>query len=102
MREKTVSCPKISVIMPVYNGERYLREAIDSILRQTYADFEFIILDDGSSDSSAADVSAAGSSSGRSLSTRALIPRSAAMITAKIRTVVKALFMILPQHDDQW
>ena len=44
---------KISVIMPVYNGERYLREAIDSILGQTYADFEFIILDDGSSDSSA-------------------------------------------------
>ncbi len=44
--------PKISVIMPVYNGEKYLKEAIDSILAQTYADFEFIIIDDGSSDSS--------------------------------------------------
>ena len=44
--------PKISVIMPVYNGEKYLREAIDSILTQTYADFEFLIIDDGSTDAS--------------------------------------------------
>ena len=43
----------ISVIMPVYNGERYLAEAIASILGQTYADFEFIIVDDGSKDGSA-------------------------------------------------
>lgn len=42
--------PKISVIMPVYNGERYLKEAIDSILSQTYGDFELIIIDDGSTD----------------------------------------------------
>ena len=44
--------PKISVIMPVYNSEKYLREAMDSILNQTFTDFEFIILDDGSTDSS--------------------------------------------------
>ncbi len=44
--------PMISVIMPVYNGEKYLREAIDSILNQTYTDFEFIIVDDGSTDKS--------------------------------------------------
>ncbi len=41
----------ISVIMPVYNGEKYLREAIDSILSQTYSDFEFIIINDCSTDS---------------------------------------------------
>ena len=45
--------PKVSVIMPVYNGERYLAEAIKSIRSQTYADFEFIIVDDGSRDRSA-------------------------------------------------
>ena len=42
--------PKISVVMPVYNGEKYLKEAIDSILNQTFTDFEFIIIDDGSTD----------------------------------------------------
>ena len=43
--------PAVSVIMPVYNGAKYLREAVDSILRQSFRDFEFIILDDGSTDS---------------------------------------------------
>lgn len=42
----------ISVIMPVYNGEVHLKAAIDSILDQTYAEFEFIIINDGSTDSS--------------------------------------------------
>ena len=44
------SNPAISVLMPVYNGERFLREAIDSILSQTFRDFELIIINDGSSD----------------------------------------------------
>jgi len=42
--------PKISVIMPVYNGEKYLKEAIDSILNQTYADFELLLINDASTD----------------------------------------------------
>ena len=46
-----MSSPLISVIMPVWNGETYLREAVDSILNQTFRDFEFLILDDGSTDS---------------------------------------------------
>ena len=43
---------KVSVIMPVYNTERYVWEAIESILNQTFQDFEFIIIDDCSTDSS--------------------------------------------------
>ncbi|URZ06308.1 glycosyltransferase [Clostridium felsineum] len=42
----------ISVIMPVYNSEKYLRNAIESVLSQTYKNFEFIITNDGSTDNS--------------------------------------------------
>jgi len=45
--------PTFSVLMPVYNGDRFLKEAIDSILNQTFTNFEFIIVDDGSTDQSA-------------------------------------------------
>ena len=44
--------PMITVLMPVYNGERYLKIAIESILNQTYKDFELLIINDGSTDSS--------------------------------------------------
>src|SRR5215212_7675082 len=44
--------PALSVLMPVYNAEKFLREAIDSILSQSFTDFEFIIINDGSTDSS--------------------------------------------------
>ena len=42
--------PKISVIMPTFNADLYLKKAIDSILNQTFEDFEFIIINDGSTD----------------------------------------------------
>lgn len=42
--------PKVSVVMPTYNAETYLREAIDSILSQTFQDFELLIIDDNSKD----------------------------------------------------
>lgn len=44
--------PKVSVILSNYNGEQYLNESISSVLKQTYTDFEFIIVDDASTDSS--------------------------------------------------
>ena len=42
--------PKISVLMTAYNSEEYIARAIESILEQTYKDFEFIIINDGSTD----------------------------------------------------
>lgn len=44
------STPLVSVVMAVYNGDQYLRDAIESILNQTLRDFEFIIINDGSTD----------------------------------------------------
>ena len=46
--------PAISVILPVYNAETYVREAVESILAQSFADFELIIINDGSTDGSGA------------------------------------------------
>lgn len=43
--------PLISVIMAVYNGEKYLQESVESIVNQSYKNFEFIIINDGSTDS---------------------------------------------------
>ncbi|MDG6249253.1 glycosyltransferase [Methanocalculus sp.] len=47
-----MSPPAITVLMTVYNEERFLRQAIDSILAQTYSDFELLVVDDASTDSS--------------------------------------------------
>ena len=44
--------PKVTILMPVYNGEAYLRQAIDSIINQTFRDYELLIINDGSTDSS--------------------------------------------------
>ena len=46
--------PKVSIGMPVYNAESFLKEAIDSILSQTFSDFQVIISDNASTDSTAA------------------------------------------------
>ena len=44
--------PNISVIVPVYNTEKFLHCCIDSILAQTFTDFELLLIDDGSKDNS--------------------------------------------------
>ncbi len=48
-----MSIPRVSVLMTTYNGERFLSEAIESILQQSYTNLELIVVDDGSTDSSA-------------------------------------------------
>lgn len=52
MTETNNNSPKISVIVPVYNSEQYLYKCIDSILSQTFTDFELILVNDGSKDGS--------------------------------------------------
>ena len=53
MNNKTI-IPKVSVLMPVYNAAKFLDESIQSVLNQTFTDFEFLILDDASTDNSLA------------------------------------------------
>ena len=45
---------RLSIIIPVYNNENYLRSALQSVLAQTYPDFEVLVVDDGSTDGSRA------------------------------------------------
>jgi len=52
--DQTSHSPLVSVIIPVYNGERYLAESLESVLNQSYRSFEIILIDDGSTDSTAA------------------------------------------------
>ena len=53
-QDQILNAPLISVCMPVYNAKRYVGEAIESILGQTFGDFEFLIINDGSTDHSLA------------------------------------------------
>jgi glycosyltransferase involved in cell wall biosynthesis len=48
-----MSEPRVSVVMPAYNAQRYISQAIESILTQTLTDFEFLVIDDGSEDRTA-------------------------------------------------
>lgn len=50
--------PIVSILMPVYNAERYVGEAVESMIKQTFEEFEFIIIDDGSTDGSLAIIKA--------------------------------------------
>ena len=45
--------PKVSIILPTYNGKKYIRESIDSILKQSFTDWELIVVDDCSTDGTA-------------------------------------------------
>jgi glycosyltransferase involved in cell wall biosynthesis len=49
-QQRGSECPTVSVLMTVFNGQRFVEEAIDSILKQTFNDFEFLVIDDGSTD----------------------------------------------------
>ena len=49
-----MAVPKVTVVMPVYNGERFLRGSLDSVVDQAFQDFEMLCVDDGSTDNSAA------------------------------------------------
>ena len=63
--QKNAGQPEISVLVPVYNVEQYLEQCLDSLLAQTFENFEMICVDDGSSDRSGAILDAYGASDSR-------------------------------------
>lgn len=50
MAKKSINNPLVSIIIPVFNGEKYVKEAIDSALAQTYENIEIVVINDGSTD----------------------------------------------------
>lgn len=50
--ESNLKNPPVSIVLPMYNAAEYIKECVDSILMQTYSDFELLIIDDGSTDDS--------------------------------------------------
>ena len=53
--------PLVTVVTPAYNVGRYVGDAVDSVLRQTFADFEYLVVDDGSADDTAQRIKVHGS-----------------------------------------
>ncbi len=72
--EQLVTPLSVSVVIPVYNAERFLQESINSVLSQTFTDFEIVIVDDGSTDGSADVVRSYSDSRIRMVSFTSVIP----------------------------
>lgn len=89
----------VSVVVPVHNGERYLDEALRSILGQTYAPIDLVVVDDGSQDGSVA-VAAAHGTHLRLL--RHCAPKGAAAARNLGASSARGVYLAFLDHDDLW
>lgn len=91
--------PSVSLIVPVYNGADYLKKGIDSILRQTFSDFEVILVDDGSTDGSGAVCDAYAAADSR---VRAVHKENGGAGSARNRGIELAAgeYLMFPDADD--
>ncbi|MEZ5743941.1 MAG: glycosyltransferase [Sphingomonadaceae bacterium] len=89
--------PAISVAMSVYNGERFLPESIESVLGQTFGDFEFLILDDGSRDSTAEIVHAYAAKDAR---IRPIIRENRGLIASLNQLIAESRAPVIARMDD--
>ncbi len=92
---------KYSVIMPTYNCEKYVEEAIKSVLCQSFSDFELIIIDDGSSDNTVATITAVISGDNRA---RIITKEHAGVSAARNRGIdeAKGEYLLFIDGDDTW
>ena len=90
--------PKVTVVMPVFNGERFLQESLDSVFAQTFQDFEMLCVDDGSTDNSAAVLTQYGER------IRVLRQKNAGQSVARNAgvTVAKGQYVAFLDQDDLW
>ena len=90
--------PNVSVIIPSYNCEAFIAETIDSVLHQTYRDFELIVVDDGSTDRTREIVAAYGDP------VRLVSQANARVSAARNRGIeeTRGAFICLLDHDDYW
>ncbi len=92
--------PLVSIIIPVYNAQRFIAQTLESVAAQTYADYEVIVVDDGSTDGSRAAIEPFLSDSRFKL-----IAQTNAGISAARNTAIRACagdFVALLDHDDLW
>ena len=94
--------PAVSVIMPAYNCEKYIEEAIRSVMVQTFTDWELIVLDDGSSDSTREIIERLAAEDARIIS----MPNEKNMGVAKTRNrgfdISRGRYVALLDSDDIW
>lgn len=90
--------PKISVVMPVYNGAEFLAEAIESVLKQSFPDFELVIVNDGSSDNSETVIK--GFSDKRIVYVKNELNKGLIFSLNKGISIAKGVFVARMDHDD--
>lgn len=92
------SPPQVSVIIPSYNSESYINETLDSILAQTFRDFEILVVDDGSTDRTRDIVAAYGAT------VRLITQQNAGVCVARNHGIKQARgqYICLVDHDDYW
>ncbi|MEM8598300.1 MAG: glycosyltransferase [Bacteroidota bacterium] len=91
------AAPRVSVVMSVYNGERYLRQAVDSILAQSFRDFELLCIDDGSADATPEILAAYAARDAR---VRVLSQENRGLIASLNRGVSEARGGLIARMDD--
>jgi glycosyltransferase involved in cell wall biosynthesis len=96
------SAPRVAVGLPVYNGERYLREALDSVLGQTWWDFELIVSDNGSADATPDICSDYAARDERVRYVRHEQNRGAAWNFNHVVRLARSPYFKWLNHDDRW
>jgi GT2 family glycosyltransferase len=93
--------PTVSILTPAYNSAKFIRQTLDSVLRQTFDDFEMIVVDDGSTDGTRAIVDAYAARDGR---IQVVTQPNAGIAAARNRamTMARGRFFALLDSDDLW